>query len=127
MVQVAVIVGFLALCGEESLGFLCQALGQDLLRFVGLAPSGGGATVEHRYPHEFAHGRNAQDAQFAGLAGRPETVIFIELAGRQFELLSAFGRVGRVHTTKCNGTHAGDHGRLGRAAQQIAAGHARFG
>ena len=57
-----------------------QTLGQDLAAFVGIAPSGGAAPVEHRDAHQFAHGRNAQNANLASLPAAPEAVVFVQIA-----------------------------------------------
>ena len=79
VVQVAVEVGPAA--GAEEFPRLGrQAFGEYLQAFVGLAPAGGAAAVEHRDPHQLAHRRHADDAQLAALSTREEPVVFVELA-----------------------------------------------
>jgi len=46
-------------------------LAEDALALVGLAPSGGAVAVEHRDPHELAHGRDAEHADLAPPHRRP--------------------------------------------------------
>ena len=79
VVQVAVLIGAAAVL-QELPGFRQQALGQDLPALVGLAPAGGGAAVEDRHAHQFAHRRQAENAQLAALAAAGEHVVFVELA-----------------------------------------------
>ena len=83
MVQIAVVIGLHAVCGEVLLRFGQKPLRQNLQALVGLAPAGRRAAVEDRNPHQFAHRRHAQDAQLAGLARGPEAVVLIKLAGLQ--------------------------------------------
>ena len=71
---------------EEFAGRRLHPFGQHLQAFVGLAPAGGAAAVEHRNTHQFAHRRKADDSHLAGLAAREEHVVFVELAWRHFGL-----------------------------------------
>ena len=89
VVQVAVVIGLHAVGARNSLVSAVRPSVRIFRRFVGLAPAGGRAAVEHRHPHQFAHRRQAEDAQFAGLARRPEAVVFVQLAGLELNLAAA--------------------------------------
>ena len=93
--QVAVHVGAAAIL-EEFAGFRQQPFGQHLQALVGLAPTGGAATVEDGNAHQFAHRGEADDAHLAGLAAREEDVVFVEFAGRHFGLLHRRSRRRRL-------------------------------
>ncbi|MNL33358.1 hypothetical protein D3C87_1552650 [compost metagenome] len=68
VVQVAVVVNLLAVGGKLLLRLFTHRSLVDVDRFVGLAPAGGRATVEHRNPHQFAHRGNAENTHLARLA-----------------------------------------------------------
>ena len=82
VMKVAVVMHLLAIGFEKLLGLVGHVFLHDAQRFIGLAPAGGRAAVEHRNPHQLAHRRNAQYPHLAGLARRPETIILVQLPRR---------------------------------------------
>ena len=106
MVQVAVVIGAHPALRQKILRLRQQSFGQNLEALVGDAPAGGAAAVEHGHAHQLAHGRHTEDAHLAGLAARPEAVIFVELTGRQFELLA--GALGHRRRAEPSGRRRGE-------------------
>src|SRR5690606_8835084 len=62
------------------------AVTQHRAAFVGQTVAGGRIDVEHRDPHQFAHGRHTEDPHFALVTAGPETVVGIQLAGADMNL-----------------------------------------
>ena len=81
VVEVTVFVCLHSVRGKIVLGLGQEPVGKNLEAFVGLAPPGRAAAVEHGNTHQLAHRRHADDAQFSRLATRPEPVILVELTG----------------------------------------------
>ena len=124
MVQIAIVVGDLALGLEIGLCLRQQAFGQNLERFVGLPPAGCRAAVEHRNAHQFTHRGHTENTDFAGLPRRPETVIFVKFSGRHPEPVAAIGCVGGSCAAGGDGSHPCNDSGFGRTTEKIAAGHA---
>src|SRR5690554_1640750 len=63
---------------------------QDLFTLVGDTPAGSRIHVEYRNPHQFAHGRHAQNTYFTLVTTAPETVVFVQFAGLDVNLVLGF-------------------------------------
>ena len=132
MVEVTVEVGA-ALVLEIFDILRLQSLGEDLPAFIGLAPARRAAAIEHGDPHQLAHRRTADNADFAALAAREEGIIFVELAGLHFVFCCSrpccgrrgpglrLGRRDAAHPgqrgTTCKPGRAGSGDHCGRAEQ----------
>ena len=105
VVQVAVDVGATAV-GQVPPGLRGQPFGEHLEAFVGLAPAGGAAAVEHRDAHQLTHRWHADDAQLAALATREEPVVLVQFARCDVDL----GRRVRRGRAPARGRSAGRRG-----------------
>src|SRR5690554_1562158 len=63
---------------------------ENLFTLVGDTPAGSRIHVEYRNPHQFAHGRHAQNTYFTLVAATPETVVFVQFAGLDVNLVLGF-------------------------------------
>src|SRR5690554_6313225 len=63
---------------------------ENLFTLVGNTPTSSRIHVEYRNPHQFAHGRHAQNTYFTLVTTAPETVVFVQFAGLDVNLVLGF-------------------------------------
>src|SRR5690554_1227175 len=63
---------------------------ENLFTLVGDTPTCSRVHVEYRNPHQFTHGRHAQNTYFTLVAATPETVVFVQFAGLDVNLVLGF-------------------------------------
>src|SRR5690554_50021 len=102
---------------------------QDLFTFVSDPPAGGRVHVEHRNPHQLAHGRNTQNTYFTLVTTAPETVVLIQLAWLDMRLVTGFtGSGGKRFAGHHGGAQAGctSNASQGRGAHKAATAQTTF-
>ena len=63
---------------------------KNFLTLVGDTPTCSRVHVEYRNPHQFTHGRHAQNTYFTLVTTTPETVVFVQFAGLDVNLVLGF-------------------------------------